>query len=59
MGREQIEFRGWCQLWIHPKTANCLSLHGVGWRYVFRVRMVCTEGLSELLAARKEIAECP
>ena len=50
VGREQIEFRGWFQPWTHPNTSFCLSLHGAGWRYVFRVRMMCIVGQSQAMA---------
>jgi hypothetical protein len=44
-------FQKWDRSRTRPTTAERLSLHGVGWRHVSRVRMVCITGPSHVLAA--------
>ena len=43
----------------YPNAAVFLSLQGVGFQDSRRVRMVCTDGPSQVLADPKEITKCP
>lgn len=45
MGLDQNDFQTLNKHLTRPIAAECLSLHGAGWWYVSRVRMVCTTGL--------------